>query len=79
MFTPFHKLPYTYPYGRSVDETMTRRFLSIAADGADGLLSSEYFLVEQGLDRSHAKKRTSDRAWFRQTKSWASDWTPPKD
>jgi hypothetical protein len=23
MFTPFHKLPYTYPYGRSVDETMT--------------------------------------------------------
>jgi hypothetical protein len=23
MFTPFHKLPYTYPYGRSVDETTT--------------------------------------------------------
>jgi hypothetical protein len=23
MFTPFHKLPYTYPYGKSVDETLT--------------------------------------------------------
>jgi hypothetical protein len=23
MFTPFHKPPYTYPYGRSVDKTMT--------------------------------------------------------
>jgi hypothetical protein len=23
MFTPFHKPPYTYPYGRSVDETTT--------------------------------------------------------
>jgi hypothetical protein len=23
VFTPFHKLPYTYPYGRSVDETTT--------------------------------------------------------
>jgi hypothetical protein len=23
MFTPFHKLPYTYTYGKSVDETMT--------------------------------------------------------
>jgi hypothetical protein len=23
MFTPFQKLPYTYPYGRSVDETTT--------------------------------------------------------
>jgi hypothetical protein len=23
VFTPFHKPPYTYPYGRSVDETMT--------------------------------------------------------
>jgi hypothetical protein len=24
VFNPFHKLPYTYPYGRYVDETMTR-------------------------------------------------------
>jgi hypothetical protein len=24
MFTPFRKPPYTYPYGRSVDETMTK-------------------------------------------------------
>jgi hypothetical protein len=24
MFTPFHKPPYTYPYGRSIDETTTR-------------------------------------------------------
>jgi hypothetical protein len=24
VFTPFHKPPYTYPYGRSVDETTTR-------------------------------------------------------
>jgi hypothetical protein len=23
VFTPFHKPPYTYPYGRSVDKTMT--------------------------------------------------------
>jgi hypothetical protein len=23
MFTPFHKPPYPYPYGRSVDETTT--------------------------------------------------------
>jgi hypothetical protein len=23
MFTPFHKPPYTYPYGRSIDETTT--------------------------------------------------------
>jgi hypothetical protein len=23
VFTPFHKPPYTYPYGRSVDETTT--------------------------------------------------------
>jgi hypothetical protein len=23
VFTPFHKPPYPYPYGRSVDETMT--------------------------------------------------------
>jgi hypothetical protein len=23
MFTPFHKPPYPYLYGRSVDETMT--------------------------------------------------------
>jgi hypothetical protein len=23
MFTPFHKPPYTYPYGRSVNETTT--------------------------------------------------------
>jgi hypothetical protein len=22
VFTPFHKPPYTYPYGRSVDKTM---------------------------------------------------------
>jgi hypothetical protein len=24
VFTPFHKPPYTYPYGRSVDETTTQ-------------------------------------------------------
>jgi hypothetical protein len=24
MFTPFHKPPYTYLYGRSIDETTTR-------------------------------------------------------
>jgi hypothetical protein len=23
VFTPFHKLPYPYPYGRSIDETTT--------------------------------------------------------
>jgi hypothetical protein len=23
VFTPFHKPPYTYPYGRSIDETTT--------------------------------------------------------
>jgi hypothetical protein len=23
VFTPFHKPPYTYPYGRSVDKTTT--------------------------------------------------------
>jgi hypothetical protein len=23
VFTPFHKPPYTYPYGRSIDKTMT--------------------------------------------------------
>jgi hypothetical protein len=23
MFTPFHKPPYTYPYGKSVDKTTT--------------------------------------------------------
>jgi hypothetical protein len=24
VFTPFHKPPYTYPYGRFVDETTTK-------------------------------------------------------
>jgi hypothetical protein len=26
VFTPFHKPPYPYPYGRSVDETTTIDF-----------------------------------------------------
>jgi hypothetical protein len=29
VFTPFHKPSYTYPYGRSVDETTTRDVLLI--------------------------------------------------
>jgi hypothetical protein len=33
MFTPFHKLPYTYPYGRSVDETTTSDNLACFKNG----------------------------------------------
>jgi hypothetical protein len=29
VFTSFHKLPYTYPYGRSIDETTTSRNFGI--------------------------------------------------
>jgi hypothetical protein len=29
VFTPFHKPPYPYPYGRSVDETTTIFLYSI--------------------------------------------------
>jgi hypothetical protein len=29
VFTPFHKPPYTYPYGRSIDETTTSTTVSI--------------------------------------------------
>jgi hypothetical protein len=27
VFTPFHKPPYTYPYGRSVDKTTTPKVI----------------------------------------------------
>jgi hypothetical protein len=40
MFTPFQKPPYTYPYGRSIDETMTstqRRPLPLAFGMTTGL------------------------------------------
>jgi hypothetical protein len=33
----------------------------------------------RALERSQAKKRTFDGAWFRQTKSWVGESTPPKD
>jgi hypothetical protein len=38
VFTPFHKPPYTYPYGRSVDETTTFPVGSIAECASVGEL-----------------------------------------
>jgi hypothetical protein len=41
VFTPFHKPQYTYPYGRSIDETTTRGlgFGSVAeSDGGRGVM-----------------------------------------
>jgi hypothetical protein len=41
VFTAFHKPPYTYPYGRSVDETTTVG----AADYFYFAVIAEYFIV----------------------------------
>jgi hypothetical protein len=58
-------------------------FLGVDADGQTASLIVSIFSGSRALrdwiralDRSHAKKHTLDREWFRQTKSWASDRTP---
>jgi hypothetical protein len=53
MFTPFHKLPYTYPYGRSVDEITTKeikigfeRWLLLSTTG-NGVLTIFHTKIKQ--------------------------------
>jgi hypothetical protein len=45
VFTPFHKPPYTYPYGRSVDETTTIKIIK-------GMSKSELAYLTAKLCRS---------------------------
>jgi hypothetical protein len=51
VFTPFHKPPYPYPYGRSVDETttdMTKNGKTIrGTDHQQPLSILEYYGVPQ--------------------------------
>jgi hypothetical protein len=35
VFTPFHKPPYTYPYGRSVDKTTTGQEVVVGGDDVE--------------------------------------------
>jgi hypothetical protein len=49
VFTPFHKPPYTYPYGRSVDETTTQ---IIEEPGDDHYV----ILADESSDVSHKEQ-----------------------